>query len=1042
MLRLRSNPRAANRIHPKTRALSRALKFKPSCDRLEDRIALAVATWTGAVDSLWKTDGNWQAGARPNPGDSLVFPADVAQVTTDNDFDAGTQFDAITIKGNAGYILQGNAISLIHGVDVADSTATHQYALPTELGDGNFVVPAGAELIVRSVLSGTAGVTLTGGGALRFDTTSVNIYTGPTVVSAGTLQVDGSIAADSAAQVNGRLSGTGQVLGAATVAGSLRPGSDADRGAIQLGGLSFTNAGSLVERFTGLGGVISADKVVTSGAVTLSGATFAPVMTDYAPTPGDVLTVIDNQGSAAISGTFANVADGKYVTFENRTFLASYQGGEGGNDLTLAFVSDTTTQLAQDIENTRYGQNVVFSATVASTAGTPEGDVAFFDGGILLGTRTLAAGVASFETSALNVTGSPHAITAKYLGNGSFAPSESGAVSHTVEKAAASAALSSSLNPSAFGQEIMFTAVVSPEFAGAPTGTVQLFDGETALGDPIALEDGKATASVNSLAASAIAHAIKATYSGDSNFDGSDSNIVEQVVNAAETHTALSAAPNPAVVNQTVTLTAVVSAADAGAGTPIGTVEFASAGTPIDTVELVDGKAVLEVAFATLGERSITASYHAPLGGNFADSASDPASVRIDAASTTTGVSASANPSVFGATVTFTATVDPQFAGAAIPTGTVRFEIDGKQVGSDVPLTDGKASIDATELSAGTHVIVARYSGSDEFTASDSPDFNQNVNPASTGTIITSLTPNPSSLGQAVTIVALVAPINSQLPAPTGTVTFRNGSADLKTVALVDGEAALTTSDLPPGVNSITAVYNGSESYRTSTSIAREANVAQAPTVTTLSTSQSNAVYGTFLIFIARVGPAFGALVPTGTISFVVNGNPILTSEVSSNQTAAFPISGLPVGVHRIQVVYSGDANFAGSTSLVTTQSITLAPTTSALSTTIIGRGPHRKVRFELATAVNPPSGGIADGPVILLRNGLTYYSTGLNASGRAIVVIPIKQVKNRRFQLLYPGSARFQASLSPESRYGTAAATQKLARHVRSARMRRVDLT
>ena len=89
-------------------------------------------------------------------------------------------------------------------------------------------------------------------------------------------------------------------------------------------------------------------------------------------------------------------------------------------------------------------------------------------------------------------------------------------------------------------------------------------------------------------------------------------------------------------------------------------------------------------------------------------------------ASTTT-ISSSVNPSVYGQVVTFTATVSPSDA-----TGTVTFTIDG---GSPkvVTLSSGKASFTTNKLSVGTHTITATYSGDSHYLSSTSPTLTQVV---------------------------------------------------------------------------------------------------------------------------------------------------------------------------------------------------------------------------------------------------------------------------------------------------------------------------
>ena len=100
------------------------------------------------------------------------------------------------------------------------------------------------------------------------------------------------------------------------------------------------------------------------------------------------------------------------------------------------------------------------------------------------------------------------------------------------------------------------------------------------------------------------------------------------------------------------------------------------------------------------------------------------------ASSTTTVTSAPANPSVYGQSVTFTATVASNPPGSGTPTGTVQFQIDGTNFGSAVPLVGGSATSSAiTTLSVATHSITAIYSGDANF-ATSTGTLTQTVNPA------------------------------------------------------------------------------------------------------------------------------------------------------------------------------------------------------------------------------------------------------------------------------------------------------------------------
>jgi uncharacterized protein YjdB len=88
---------------------------------------------------------------------------------------------------------------------------------------------------------------------------------------------------------------------------------------------------------------------------------------------------------------------------------------------------------------------------------------------------------------------------------------------------------------------------------------------------------------------------------------------------------------------------------------------------------------------------------------------------------------------------------------------------------------------------------------------------------APTATAVTSNN-NPSVLGQSVMFTATVTPQEDPVPAPSGSVTFKDGATTLGSGSLSSGSATFTTSSLAAGTHSITAVYGGDSNYSGSTS--------------------------------------------------------------------------------------------------------------------------------------------------------------------------------------------------------------------------------
>ena len=178
---------------------------------------------------------------------------------------------------------------------------------------------------------------------------------------------------------------------------------------------------------------------------------------------------------------------------------------------------------------------------------------------------------------------------------------------------------------------------------------------------------------------------------------------------------------------------------------------------------------------------------------------------------TTTALSSSENPSVFGQSMTFTAIVSPGY-GSRTPTGTVSFGDGALTLGTST-LSGGQASFTTSSLSVGSHNITAAYGGDANFTASTSTVLPQTVNKASTATVLTS-SPNPSVLNKSVTFTATVSVVAPGAGSPTGTVVFNDGGTTLATVALsAAGTATYTTSALTVDSHSITSVYSGDGNF-------------------------------------------------------------------------------------------------------------------------------------------------------------------------------------------------------------------------------------
>jgi hypothetical protein len=430
------------------------------------------------------------------------------------------------------------------------------------------------------------------------------------------------------------------------------------------------------------------------------------------------------------------------------------------------------------------------------------------DGSPVGSPASLASGsVTSSPIASLSV--GAHTITALYSGESRFSASDNTAspLTQTINGVPTRTTLTSSTNPTVFGQSVTFTASVGvlPPSVGTPTGTVTFLDGGTALGTRT-LSGTNASFSISSL--SVAGHLVTALYNGDGNSAASTSAVVTQTVNKAGSSVAISSSALPSVCGESVTFTATVSATAPGGGTPSGTVTFKDGAAVLGTGTLSSGQATYTTSSLSVTNHSITAIY----GGDasFKTNTSTALNQSVNKASSTVGLASSANPSVFGQSVSFTATVSAVAPASGTPTGTVQFKTNGVNFGSLVSLAGGSAtSLTLSNSRAGVLSVTASYNGNTNFNTSASGTLTQTINPADTSTILASST-NASVFGQAVSFTATVGTVLPGAGTPLGTVQFQiDGASFGAPVTLAAGSATSgSTTSLSVGSHSVGAVFS------------------------------------------------------------------------------------------------------------------------------------------------------------------------------------------------------------------------------------------
>ncbi len=214
----------------------------------------------------------------------------------------------------------------------------------------------------------------------------------------------------------------------------------------------------------------------------------------------------------------------------NYVFTEAYNGGPANGDPVNAssvsapygftVMPDVTTVagLTSSMNPAGVGTPVTFTATLTGNAAVPQGMVEFLDGGGMIGMGALdASGVATLTTSTLAL--GTHPISVKYAATLDFEAAASGILDQkivpVVSNLASATVLQSSLNPSAKGQTVTFTATVSvpgPFVNLVNSGTVSFLDGTAVIGSGTIHATGRAVFSTAALAVGS--HPITATYAG------------------------------------------------------------------------------------------------------------------------------------------------------------------------------------------------------------------------------------------------------------------------------------------------------------------------------------------------------------------------------------------------------------------------------------------------------------------------------------------------------------------------------------------------
>ncbi len=284
----------------------------------------ADAVLTGATGSFGTVVGN---GRNLTLNFGGVTTVDGAVITGVRDLTTGgggvTRLrNTLTTSGPQVY---DDAVEISGAVTLDTAAANGAVTLAGGTAGIYAVTGSGGSLVVRT---GAGGIDL--GGAAGFGTgAGAGELVGDVSLAGGAIRLlaTENAVAGTFAVPSGTITGSAATGSLALAAGSRR--------AVNVTG---TAAGSGYDQF-----IVGAtgDAAIDGAALTVTASTAVDV--------GTVLTLVDNRGSAAVIGRFADLPEGAFVTTGANVFTISYVGGDG-NDVTLtATVADVTVTVIDDV---------------------------------------------------------------------------------------------------------------------------------------------------------------------------------------------------------------------------------------------------------------------------------------------------------------------------------------------------------------------------------------------------------------------------------------------------------------------------------------------------------------------------------------------------------------------------------------------------------------------------------------------------------------------------------------------------------------------
>jgi hypothetical protein len=242
-----------------------------------------------------------------------------------------------------------NLLSWSGGELKINGTGTNLSFPVTVPAGGALTIVSGGALAVANTITVSTGtstkLTLSGG---TLTASAIDLAANPAALAwtSGTLKITGAgshFGGPLTVPNGGTLGGGGTITDPVVVSpgGKISPGNSP--GVLTVGSLTFGAGSTLVEEVNGLTpGPTGYDQVDVTGTANLGGATLNMLL-GFAPNVGDAFTIVNNDGTDPVLGTFAGLPEGATFTVvdplkRGDVFRVAYAGGDG-NDVAVTMIS-------------------------------------------------------------------------------------------------------------------------------------------------------------------------------------------------------------------------------------------------------------------------------------------------------------------------------------------------------------------------------------------------------------------------------------------------------------------------------------------------------------------------------------------------------------------------------------------------------------------------------------------------------------------------------------------------------------------------------